>query len=546
MKTKLSFLLLLIFISYSNLYAQFTPQTPDLRLCGNPPSYYLNYFNCTSNNYTLDQVYLSLTNVNGVPINNTTCIPGTTQSVYVMLNYTSNSNSTVHNGRLFADLYINNVLTSLNVWMGDIAPGAGQRQLFGPFNWVCGQEVSLSRVLVTWTTNNSNLQNSYTCNAYNKSQCEFGGNTIIAAPLAVQFDYTACRVGNQTTVNFDSTTNGGIPPYTYVWDFDTNGTTDATIDNPTHVYNSLTNTATLTVTDSQNLTSSFVVVINSPNELQITGDVNSPGCSGGQTGSINLNVSGGTAPYTYLWSNGATTQNVSNLAPGNYSVVVKDSFGCEKSFQATISVGDLVPPVVTAPSATTVQGCGTQFVSNTPPYSATETAITIQLFNQLGGTVTDTSIITSVYYIDTFTGSCPTVISRTYKAYDDCQNVGTAQQTITVEDTTAPSFVETLPANVTVSCGSVPAAVTLTATDSCGTATVTFTESEVAGSCAGSTIITRTWTATDACGNSVSHVQTITVEDTTAPSFVEALPANVTVSCGSVPAAVTLTATDSC
>ncbi|WP_188363257.1 HYR-like domain-containing protein, partial [Flavobacterium orientale] len=145
-------------------------------------------------------------------------------------------------------------------------------------------------------------------------------------------------------------------------------------------------------------------------------------------------------------------------------------------------------------------------------------------------------------------GSCAgsTIVTRTWTATDACGNSVSHVQTITVEDTTAPSFVEALPANVTVSCDAVPAAVTLTATDSCGTATVTFTESEVVGSCAGSTIITRTWTATDACGNSVSHVQTITVEDTTAPSFVETLPVNVTVSCDAVPAAVTLTATDNC
>ena len=92
-----------------------------------------------------------------------------------------------------------------------------------------------------------------------------------------------------------------------------------------------------------------------------------------------------------------------------------------------------------------------------------------------------------------------------------------------------------------------PAAATLTATDNCGTASVAFTETSAAGACAGAYILTRTWTATDLCNNATTHVQTVTVQDTTPPTFVqEVLPADVTVECSAVPAAATLTATDNC
>src|SRR5690606_25592339 len=105
-----------------------------------------------------------------------------------------------------------------------------------------------------------------------------------------------------------------------------------------------------------------------------------------------------------------------------------------------------------------------------------------------------------------------------------------------------------LPANITYSCSSeVPAAATLTATDNCGTATVSFNETRVDGSCANSYILTRIWTATDACGNTTTHTQTITVKDEVVPIFNETLPQNATYSCSSeVPAAATLTATDNC
>ncbi|MFV8348035.1 hypothetical protein ACNQGX_18255, partial [Flavobacterium sp. ZB4P13] len=136
------------------------------------------------------------------------------------------------------------------------------------------------------------------------------------------------------------------------------------------------------------------------------------------------------------------------------------------------------------------------------------------------------------------------VISRTWTVTDACGNSSTANQTIKIQDTTAPVFVEALPANVSVQCSDVPTAATLTATDNCGDAVVTFEQTTTPGLCAGAYTLNRTWTAKDACGLTATHTQTVTVEDTTAPVFVEALPANVSVQCSDIPTAATLTATD--
>lgn len=146
-------------------------------------------------------------------------------------------------------------------------------------------------------------------------------------------------------------------------------------------------------------------------------------------------------------------------------------------------------------------------------------------------------------------GSCSNnyVITRTWNAVDTCGNTVTHTQTINVEDTTAPVFNEALPVNSTVQCNSVPAVATLTATDNCGAATVTFNETRTDGTCPNSYSITRTWNAVDDCGNTATHIQTINVEDTTAPVFNEALPSNSTIECNTpVPAPIALTATDSC
>ncbi|MFV5703894.1 gliding motility-associated C-terminal domain-containing protein, partial [Flavobacterium sp. XS2P12] len=142
---------------------------------------------------------------------------------------------------------------------------------------------------------------------------------------------------------------------------------------------------------------------------------------------------------------------------------------------------------------------------------------------------------------------CSETTIRTYSVTDACGNtINVTQNLIRTVDETAPTFIETLPENVTVQCSNVPTAATLTATDNCSDATVTYEQTTTPGLCAGAYTLTRIWTATDSCGLTTTHTQIVTVEDTTAPVFVEALPVNVTVQCGAVPTAATLTATDNC
>ncbi|GAA4071960.1 hypothetical protein GCM10022389_16490 [Flavobacterium cheonanense] len=237
----------------------------------------------------------------------------------------------------------------------------------------------------------------------------------------------------------------------------------------------------------------------------------------------------GTATIAY---NEVTT---AGTCAGSYTLtrtwIATDLCGLTTTHVQTITVQDTTAPtfVEALPANVTVE-C-----------SAVPTAVVL--------TATDNCGTATVAYNEVTTaGTCAGsyTLTRTWIATDLCGLTTTHVQTITVQDTTAPTFVEALPANVTVECSAVPAAVILTATDNCGTATVAYNEVTTAGTCAGSYTLTRTWIATDLCGLTTTHVQTITVQDTTAPSFVEALPANVTVECSAVPTAVVLTATDNC
>ncbi len=69
---------------------------------------------------------------------------------------------------------------------------------------------------------------------------------------------------------------------------------------------------------------------------------------GGTNGSVTLTVSGGTAPYTFVWNSGQTTQNINLLPPGCYSVVITDAAGCQAA--ATACVTNLTGPILYANS----------------------------------------------------------------------------------------------------------------------------------------------------------------------------------------------------
>jgi subtilisin-like proprotein convertase family protein len=139
-------------------------------------------------------------------------------------------------------------------------------------------------------------------------------------------------------------------------------------------------------------------------------------------------------------------------------------------------------------------------------------------------------------------------INRTWTATDAVGNSTTCLQTINVQDITGPNLIG-VPADITVDCGSVPAAGAVAALDACspvGSVPVTMNEVTTAGSCAGNYIITRTWTATDGCGNSSSQSQTITVTDVTAP-VLAGVPSDLSIDCGDpIPVVGSPTASDDC
>src|SRR6185503_13648528 len=70
---------------------------------------------------------------------------------------------------------------------------------------------------------------------------------------------------------------------------------------------------------------------------QLSSSITNVNCYSQSTGGITLSVTNSTAPYTFNWSNGATTQNLSNIPAGNYTVTVTSANGCTRVTNTTIT-----------------------------------------------------------------------------------------------------------------------------------------------------------------------------------------------------------------
>jgi hypothetical protein len=148
---------------------------------------------------------------------------------------------------------------------------------------------------------------------------------IAPLSLAVSSTSVSCFGGNNGTAN--ASTTGGVAPYSYSW---SNGATTQSV-------NGLTaGSYTVTVTDATNNSMSTTVTVTQPTQLNVSTTKTDETTAGANDGTANATPSGGTSPYSYSWSNGATTQSVTGLAPGNYTVTVTDTNGCITNSVVTI------------------------------------------------------------------------------------------------------------------------------------------------------------------------------------------------------------------
>ncbi|MBK7909912.1 T9SS type A sorting domain-containing protein [Candidatus Pollutiaquabacter sp.] len=131
---------------------------------------------------------------------------------------------------------------------------------------------------------------------------------------------------NGTATGSISATSDGESPFTYAW---SNGQSSQT------AINLAAGTYTVTITDNGNCTATTSFTVGEPDALDATASTTTANCSS-NTGGASVTVTGGTQPYSYLWSNGASGSSISNVAGGSYSVTITDANSCTFTLPVTI------------------------------------------------------------------------------------------------------------------------------------------------------------------------------------------------------------------
>ncbi|MCC7501605.1 MAG: gliding motility-associated C-terminal domain-containing protein, partial [Flavobacteriales bacterium] len=164
------------------------------------------------------------------------------------------------------------------------------------------------------------MAGSYCLIVVDTNGCSVQSCTDLIAPAQLGLSATTldalCGGANGSV---DLTVNGGTAPFMYAWDNGTNSEDLAAV---------LAASYTVQVTDVNGCTVDTIVVVNGSANLIASGQSTDNACSSGTDGTIDLSLLNGTAPFSYVWSNGATSEDLTGLTEDTYTVVVADANGC--------------------------------------------------------------------------------------------------------------------------------------------------------------------------------------------------------------------------
>ena len=266
---------------------------------------------------------------------------------------------------------------------------------------------------------------TYTCTVTDATGCTTNHIYSITSPSVITTTPTqvnnVCFGGSAGTATV--TAAGGSPTYTYVW-APAPGGGQGTI-TATGLVNS---NYTVTVKDANNCSVTQTYSISSPPPITAAPTSTNLTCNGTCNGTIVANVAGGFLPYTYSWSNGATTATVSGLCAGTYSCTALDNHGCSVVPTATLTQ----PSALIANPTSTIASCGSSNGTATMTASGGTGPGTYTYSWSQGG-------VTS-----TITALAPGTYSCTVRDANNCSAI----QPVNVSSTSAP-VLTIAPANVT-------------------------------------------------------------------------------------------------
>ncbi|MFH1320024.1 MAG: PKD domain-containing protein [Bacteroidota bacterium] len=150
-------------------------------------------------------------------------------------------------------------------------------------------------------------------------------------PIVLTITQTDVLCNGDCTGQAETSVSGGVLPYTYEWN-------TSPVQTDSIATGLCAGTFTVIVTDANAVPKTNSVTITEPGPLTLlTTPTNTD--QGACTGSITVNVSGGTEPYTYLWNTSPpqTDTTATYLCKGDYTITVTDANGCVSSGTSTVS-----------------------------------------------------------------------------------------------------------------------------------------------------------------------------------------------------------------
>jgi len=161
--------------------------------------------------------------------------------------------------------------------------------------------------------------------------CVTGLSFILTQPLEILVLKSISAVSCNGTADgsIDLTVSGGAGNFTFQWDQGL-----PPIEDPTGLSGGTYN---VTITDDDGCEQYESVTINEPTAMTTASAVTNIACGGPATGIIDITVNGGVAPYNYEWNNGETTEDITGLTAGTYTVTITDDNGCTQTASDVIT-----------------------------------------------------------------------------------------------------------------------------------------------------------------------------------------------------------------
>jgi PKD repeat protein len=353
---------------------------------------------------------------------------------------------------------------------------------------------------------------TYTVTVHDASGCSGTASESITQPTAINVSVTTTGAScGSSTGTATAAVSGGTATYSYFW---SNAETTVT------ATGLAPNTYTLTVTDAHSCTATGQAVIVNSGNLTVVATGTGATCNGASTGSASVTVNGSVGTITYNWSNGGSTNPITNIPAGSYNITVSDAGGCSGTSGTTVSQPTALNVSVTA----TNSGCGApngsavaSVTGGTSGYTylwsnaATTTIISGLSAASYNLTVTDANLCTATSSA-TIANSGQLNISTTTTA-TSCTGGATGSATAAVNGGTSPFTYAWSDGNTTASITGVNAATyQITISDNAG---CTGTASAVVS--AGTALSITTALTNLLCFNDVNGVASVSVISGTSP-----------------------------